>query len=189
MINSCTLSSFSKRKENKVPRQKHLEYLKLDKRYENKYFTINHPKGWKVIYKHEKVSDTSNDEYREYDIINQQEDGRWFKPQIKIVPSIFKFGVSLREWANMSIWAKDNQDNIMQYVGHTDIDSFTFSKYPALCVSFIYRNELNDTIIQQQIIVKKELGNNLFYVNLIFNKKEYEAWFLGARMLNTFKIK
>lgn len=173
----------------------------LSKTYSNKYFSIDYPNDYEAEASFptkpvdiEELKDMTpeaiqsllpNELYINPNISNQY----WEKPEVYIVLSRHKLDFPLRLMMGLSIETKGKEQNDgMEYIGCTEVDSINFAGYPALTVDFAYRASICDTLIQHQIIVQKP-NYELYYINTKYNQRNSRAEKLGEEIISTFKFK
>lgn len=177
------------------------QFLGLNNQYQNEYFTINYPTGYKVDANFnckpanmEELAKMDADSIaampmNELNIIPTTDNVEWRLPEVYIVLSRHKLDFPIRMFMDLSIYAKTQPDaGHMPLIGYSDIDSISFAGYPALEIEFAYKGESGDTLVQHQIIVQKP-DYSLYYINNKYNNSYPESYKLGESILSSFKFK
>lgn len=173
----------------------------LNNRYQNEYFTINYPAEYKV-YANFNCKPVNMDELammeadsiaampmNELNIIPTNGNVEWVLPEVYIVLSRHKLDFPIRMFMDLSIYSKTQPDaENMPLIGYSDVDSITFSGYPALEIEFAYTGENGDTLVQHQIIVQKP-DFSLYYLNNKYNPSHQGSYELGEKILSSFNFK
>lgn len=173
----------------------------LNNRYQNEYFTINYPAEYKVDANFN-CKPVNMDELammeadsiaampmNELNIIPTNGNVEWVLPEVYIVLSRHKLDFPIRMFMDLSIYSKTQPEaENMPLIGYSDVDSITFSGYPALEIEFAYTGENGDTLVQHQIIVQKP-DFSLYYLNNKYNPSHQGSYELGEKILSSFNFK
>lgn len=177
------------------------QFVGLTNQYQNEYFTINYPNGYKIDANFN-CKPANMDELAKMDadsiaampmnelnIIPTTENAEWRLPEVYIVLSRYKLDFPIRMFMDLSIYAKTqpNADNL-PLIGYSDVDSISFDGFPALEIEFAYKGESGDTLVQHQIIVQKP-DYSLYYLNNKYNRSYPGSFEEGEKLLSSFKFK
>ena len=177
------------------------QVVELTNQYQNEYFTIKYPNGYKVDANFN-CKPVNMDELaimeadsiaampmNELNIIPTNDNAEWSLPEVYIVLSRHKLDFPIRMFMDLSIYSKTQPDtDNMPLIGYSDVDSICFSGYPALEIEFAYKSENGDTLVQHQIIVQKS-DFSLYYLNNKYNPSHRGSYELGERILSSFNFK
>ena len=171
----------------------------LSELYQNGHFSIRYPASYHANANFSGKTATMDeliamdaDEIKELPMnevsINPNHDNDyWISPEVYIVLSRHKMDLPLRMFMGFSIETSNiPNDESMEYIGHSDVDSISFDGYPALEADFFYRAENGDTLIQNQKIVMKP-DFSLYYVNIKYNSRTSPE--TGEKIVSTFQFK
>lgn len=169
--------------------------------YSNDFFSLTYPATYEVeadfSYKvatmdelqnmsPEQMSDMGANEMY---IVPRKYNQYWTEPEVYIVLSRYKLEFPIRMFMELSTHSKaQSEDESMEYIGNTDVDSTSFCGYPTLQTDFLYRAENGDTLINHQIIVQKP-DYSLYYLNVNFNYNKNPDPQVGFDIINSIKFK
>lgn len=102
--------------------------------------------------------------------------------------AMFDVFTTPEEWRDLSIQLKETSDE--NYIGYIETqDSLLFCGSPAASVTFAFKGEQGDTLVQHQLVVLRK-NNDLFYLNSIAPNYLYdETRALADTVFHSFKFK
>ena len=133
------------------------------KHYENDYFSFDYPYDMTIEEEINHISDT----------INGLKKGLSITLYHNNLPIQFLFVKSAmydvfdtpEQWRDLSIQLKEIADS--NYIGYYDVeDSLYFNDTPAASVTFAFKGEHGDTLVQHQMVVLRK-NKDLFFLNYI----------------------
>lgn len=167
--------------------------------YQNDFFSIRYPdtyladanfsgKTYTLDELNEMREDAMNKlEMNEVSIMPKHHNSYWVSPEVYIVLSRHKVDLPLRMFMDLSI-EKHNYANEedMECLGYSDVDSTSFAGHPALETNFYYLAENGDTLVQNQKIVMKP-DFSLYYINIKYNSRTSPQ--TGKKIVSSFQFK
>ena len=171
----------------------------LSELYQNGHFSIRYPASYhananfsgKTATMDELIAmdaDEINElPMNEASIMPKHHNSYWISPEVYIVLSRHKMDLPLRMFMDLSIETRNyTNEEDMECLGYSDVDSISFAGHPALETNFYYLAENGDTLIQNQKIVMKP-DFSLYYVNIKYNSRTSPE--TGEKIVSTFQFK
>lgn len=167
--------------------------------YQNDFFSIRYPATYLAdanfsgkTYTLDELNEMGEEamnklEMNEVSIMPKHHNSYWISPEVYIVLSRHKVDLPLRMFMDLSI-EKHNYANEedMECLGYSDVDSISFAGHPALETNFYYLAENGDTLVQNQKIVMKP-DFSLYYVNIKYNSRTSPE--TGEKIVSSFQFK
>lgn len=192
LLASLCVLGCSNRKAKQAETEKVLPKDSLVQKYENEYFSIMCPQGWKSEWE-EYVPETE-------DIARVLKEkglkggaAELYSPDnrlgIRLVKSVAAWlnpNGSPRQWLEMSALGRQAEGNI---IGMSEItDSILIDGYDASEITFATLANINDTLmVDQYAIVPSK--NELYYASIKYFKGDEEAYYILWKMLHTLHLK
>lgn len=167
--------------------------------YQNDFFSIRYPETYLAdanfngeTYTLDELNEMGEEamnklEMNEVSIMPKHHNSYWVSPEVYIVLSRHKVDLPLRMFMDLSI-EKHNYANEedMECLGYSDVDSISFAGHPALETNFYYLAENGDTLVQNQKIVMKP-DFSLYYINIKYNSRTSPE--TGKKIVSSFQFK
>lgn len=167
--------------------------------YQNGFFSIRYPETYLAdanfsgkTYTLDELNEMGEEamnklEMNEVSIMPKHHNSYWISPEVYIVLSRHKVDLPLRMFMDLSI-EKHNYANEedMECLGYSDVDSISFAGHPALETNFYYLAENGDTLVQNQKIVMKP-DFSLYYINIKYNSRTSPE--TGEKIVSSFQFK
>ena len=156
------------------------------KHFENEAIAFDYPSNMFVEEEVNNMSDTVEGLKKGFDVSVYRMD---MPVRFRFVKSaMFDVFTTPEEWRDLSIQLKETSDE--NYIGDIETqDSLLFCGSPAASVTFAFKGEQGDTLVQHQLAVLRK-NNDLFYLNSIAPNYLYdEVQALADTVFHSFKFK